>query len=137
MEERPSCRMANLADHCASSLVPCPCPRSLTPKSSEQMLQAFDNAKSDLRKIVKASMTHITNFCEDSLDHKKETILAFIKRFNGETQAEVSRSLMIWIAVFFYSILAPFSCKVSFPNSQGHRHSENSSGQHYSSRSKN
>ncbi|KAG2342779.1 hypothetical protein BDR05DRAFT_1000745 [Suillus weaverae] len=50
------------------------------------MLQTFDNGKAELRKVVKASLTHLTNFCNESSDHRKETIIAFVKHFNEDIQ---------------------------------------------------
>ncbi|KAG2740239.1 hypothetical protein P692DRAFT_20881067 [Suillus brevipes Sb2] len=80
------------------------------PTMRTTMLQAFDNGKAELRKILKAAMTHITNFCRESQDHKRETILAFVKRFNGDIQelqkviCEITRTQafkeLAWAALF-------------------------------------
>ncbi|KAG1886441.1 hypothetical protein F4604DRAFT_1675361 [Suillus subluteus] len=50
------------------------------------MLQTFDNGKAELHKVVKTSLTHLTNFCNESLDHRKETIIVFVKCFNEDIQ---------------------------------------------------
>ncbi|KAG0694216.1 hypothetical protein DFH29DRAFT_880861 [Suillus ampliporus] len=54
-------------------------------KTYAQMLQTFDNGKAELRKIVKASLTHLTDFCDKLPDHRKEMITTFVKHFNKDT----------------------------------------------------
>ncbi|KAG2141306.1 hypothetical protein DEU56DRAFT_755010 [Suillus clintonianus] len=89
---------------------PCPYPCSLTPNPSEQMLQTFDNGKAELRKVVKASLTHLTDFCDDSPNHRAETIAAFVRHFNQDIH-ELQKVLaeligkqafreLVWAALF-------------------------------------
>ncbi|KAG1873147.1 hypothetical protein F4604DRAFT_1925639 [Suillus subluteus] len=52
------------------------------PTMRTTMLQTFDNGKAELRKIVKASLTHLTGFCNESPDHRKQMIVKFVERFN-------------------------------------------------------
>ncbi|KAG1894678.1 uncharacterized protein F5891DRAFT_1194985 [Suillus fuscotomentosus] len=71
----------------------------LIPDLSVQLVKMLDNAKGELRKVLKGAMTHYTGFCGSLPSHRKEQIIYFVTLFNSKDLRDIQNTIALFIGL--------------------------------------